>query len=345
MLLKNLIVLSGAIFCFMCDDLFAQNDYSPAKVKDIYEQAQQNMDRLSYSTILEKQDSDGKNKIDKFFHKVNPDGTVYTRQEFTTVDAGSGKVLHSSLFIVNDSGQYHKFGDSDVIKINFQLGKKKLNESGLDIQYSLKDGNYHGIPCYVITRNIKPDDLAYGRWLESLPDSIRRESSNKQNFHDSFSTVDVSYVGKKDMLIYKTAFYSAAGKYKGAREYGKVSINQDIDDDLFKIKSDEKITTASNISQYSNTTFENTKKDVENRLQQQTSQPLMKKTLVSRAWDSVASLPETADNNFEAITTWGARITFWLAVFAFIAAVILKVRNIRLSRPLQKKSQNKRYKR
>jgi hypothetical protein len=212
---------------------YSQED-SSKKAKEIYTNAKDNLNKLNYKTVLEKKEKENERIIDMFFHKVNRDGTVFTRREIIREPNNPKNALSPYIVIINDHGHFLLTTKSKAFKIDFQLTRKEIDETGLNISFSLSDGDYKGTPCYIITRKIEPNQLAYERYIEALPDDLKPEA-NRKKFETSFSVLDVSYIAKNDNFFRKVIYYEINGKRLGFKEYGEVAINPSFDEGLFKV--------------------------------------------------------------------------------------------------------------
>ena len=199
---------------------------SSKKAKEIYANAKDNLNKLSYKTILEEKEKN-EQIIDMFFHKVSQDGTVFTRREIIRDPLSPTNPLNPYIVITNDQGRFQLIkGKARALKINYQMSIKEIDETGLNISYSLSEGDYKGIPCYIITRKIEPNQLAYERYIEALPSYLQqKEKLNKEGFNAFFSSADVSHIARSDNFFRKIKYYGINGKFRGDREYGVVTIN------------------------------------------------------------------------------------------------------------------------
>ena len=231
--------------------------------KNIYSKAKNNSHKLNYKTVL-RDDVDKRVKIDNFFHKVEPDGTVLTRREIILEPLSAQDSLNPYIEIENNAGRFRIIKGDKIIKLNFQWLPSEIDETGLDISYSLSEGNYKGVNCYIITKETKPDNLAYERYIKTLPTSFSPDLY-RSIFDRSFRTIDVAYIGKEDYFFRKITSYSIKGNLLGKREYGEVFINPVFDKNSFEIPNTAKIIITNSNQEYVKITSEIIKEEVANQ--------------------------------------------------------------------------------
>jgi hypothetical protein len=242
----RLIVAFLSVF-LLVNNISAKNITPKKTAKSIYVKAQSNSDNLNYKTVLRKKVGKG-SKIDNFFHKVSQDGTVFTRREIIREPYNPSSPLGPYIEINNNAGRFRLL-KGKAIKMNFQWLPSKMDETGLEISYSLSMGKYKEIPCYIITKKTKPNQLAYERYIKTLPKSCPPKSY-KDKFDSFFHAADVAYIGKKDMFFRKIISYGIKGKSLGMREYGEVYINPTFNKNLFKVPSNDKLLIMNSAREY-----------------------------------------------------------------------------------------------
>jgi hypothetical protein len=230
----NFSILTAFLFITsLCS--YSQED-SSKKAKEIYAKAKDNYDKLNYKTVSEKKEKNG-GITSIIFHKVNPDGTVFIRRENTIEPKSQLNPLNPNIEIINEQGQFQLIPiEGKAFKMDFQLGTKEIDETGLNISYALSERDYNETLCYVVTKRIEPNQLAYERYVEALPSEMQAQAKeSKKNFETFFAAVTVFYIAKSDNFFRKRIRYGARGKLLGAYEWGEVVINPVFGEGLFKV--------------------------------------------------------------------------------------------------------------
>ena len=236
-----------------CLNTTAQDFSNQEKAKEVYFKAKSNLNNMNYMTesvstvSLSYGDGNDKKIFDKFFHKLNKDGTVLTRRELVIEPQDPFNPFNPLIVIENVSGRYELYKGGNAYKIDFQKSMNEIDETGLDISYSLEEDDCNNVSCYVVTKKIQPTDLVYERYSSALPKNV---IASKQRFADNFASTSVLYIGKNDLFFRKVEAYSANGKYLGVRDYGNVSLNIEFKNEQFEIPKGVRIIAVSNADDY-----------------------------------------------------------------------------------------------
>jgi outer membrane lipoprotein-sorting protein len=230
------------LFCISC--LNAQDDVSQ-KAQALLKKGKENLKRMNYKSIFV--DNTGKTKVTyTVYNKSNPDGTNYWRFE-----ANAGEPAPRTLTIRNCNGNFSIYGNT-AIKANCQLGRSDVSEQGEHAAYSLSEGSHQGIPCYIVTKKIQPDDGRYNSFIKSFSGSGLKYSPAqlRELFEKSFPTIEVYLVGKNNNFIYEYTHYNIRGNKITNINYGDVELNAALDDKLFEIPGSFCIRVANTPAEY-----------------------------------------------------------------------------------------------
>lgn len=269
--------------------------------KSIYEKATHHLKNTSFQTSSATV-SNGVKTTRIRYQYVSPDGIVYERQENLTESKNPDAPASSLIMIANEEGRF-LLNNGSVTKINYQYGRKPLNEEGLDISYRLENAHTKGVDCYKITRRITLNHAAEKAFNHSLPEELR----NNKDF-STFPAMEIILIGKDDLFPRESAQYDSTGKLIGKKDYSNLELNPDIDLNLFHIPT-SKTKIATTISEYSKITSQNIQKN------RKTNPPKLKKS-----WWSII------DDHFSSIATWGTRGGIAIAILAIFFAVAIKMK-------------------
>jgi len=285
---------------------------APSKAEQIYKEAQTNLETANYSSrsVIA---VDEKTKITtSVYQQVSPDGIVRTRQEVVTEPAGAGNPFNPLLIISNEEGRF-QISKEGVIKLNYQFGRKPMNENGLTVTYMLDDQNFEGIPCYKITRKITLNQAAMEAYIDALPDELQKDP----DVDGCFPVLEIMLVGKNDRFPRQMASYNRNGKLIGRTQFSNLILNPELSPDLFKLPR-SKVNVANSVNEYANITSGEIEKSVLKNM----------KRAESPSWGARlgASLESWFDRNFSTIIDVGVWGGIVIAVLAILAAIILKIR-------------------
>lgn len=230
-----------SVFLLLSVSCLSIQDNSQSKVAiDILNKGRENLKLMSYkSTVI---DSTGKKGCIVTYNKSNPDGTIYQRQE-RYVSRNIENYSPISINIKNSNGNFYILGNT-AVKADFdsQINKKssRLGMQGFEkhATYSLSDGSYNNIACFIVTQKIQPDEDSYNDFMNLMPDSLKSNKTPEQLktlFKHNFPATCITYIGKNDSFIYKLTSYDTNGKEIFSTDYGNVEFNVSLNDNLFKI--------------------------------------------------------------------------------------------------------------
>jgi hypothetical protein len=151
----------------------------------------------------------------KWYYKNNKDGTRWHRMDsYISTD---GKKWTKTIRLKNDVGQWTIIGDTAIKSvINTNLPLKTNNDNEITHNYLLKEKTFNNIPCWVVTyKMLKNSKIIY--CIEF-------------------------YIGKEDYFMYSQRDYDENGNMMSQLDENNVDINVDIDDKLFSILPECKIT-------------------------------------------------------------------------------------------------------
>ena len=242
---KQFFLLFFACF-FIASFLNAQNNNSE-KAKAILDAGKKNLKRMSYKfSIIQ---GAGKNKrTTSTYHKANPDGTTYYRYESIRTGASSP----SYLTIINNAGTFRIIGNI-AVKCSFKqfLSAEEVSEQETDATYSLKNGTHLNIPCYIVSKKIKPTEKKYRNFMKpEIKEGKKTPAQLKKFYKEAFPVLQIYYIGKKNGFIYQSSSYNVNGKKTGSLNRGIVELNASLDDKLFQIPENYTIRIANNSKEF-----------------------------------------------------------------------------------------------
>jgi hypothetical protein len=218
--------------------------------KEILGKGKENLKRINYkSTYVD--DTNGKKGTRIICNKSNPDGTNDYRYENSVEGA-----FYTSLMIRNRDGNFDIYRNT-AVKSTFDDGYDGMSEQGEQAAYSLSEGSHRGIPCYVITKKIQPDEGRYDSYLKHMEKVLVNKytaAQLKNSFESAFPTIEVFHIGKNDGFIYEYTYYNVRGQKAAFTNYGDVELNASLDDKLFEIPDNFIIRIANNPTEFNDIT-------------------------------------------------------------------------------------------
>ena len=245
MFTKQFFLLFFACF-FIASFSNAQNNNSE-KAKAILAAGKKNLKRMSYKYSITR--GTGKHiRTTSTYHKANPDGTTYYRYESIRTGASSS----SYLYIRNNAGAFQIIGDIAVkCSPKLFLPEKGVIEAGANATYSLKNGTHLDIPCYVVSKKVKPTEKNYRNFMKpEIKEGKKTPAQLKKFYKESFPVLQIYYIGKKNGFIYQSSSYNVNGKKTGSLNRGIVELNASLDDKLFQIPENYTIRIANNSKEF-----------------------------------------------------------------------------------------------
>lgn len=285
---------------------------APSKAEQIYREARKNLTTTNYSSQSVTAVDEKTKMTSSTYQQVSPDGIVRTRQEVVIEPADAGNPFNPLLIISNEDGRFQVSKDR-VIKLNYQFGRKPMNENGLTITYMLDEQNFEGIPCYQITRKIALNQAAMEAYIDALPN----ESQKDPDVDECFPMLEIMLVGENDRFPRQMASYNRNGKLIGRTQFSNLILNPEMPPDLFQVPR-SKVKVANSVAEYTNITSGEIEKSVLKKMKRAGASP----------WGGRlgSSLESWFDRNFSNIINVGVWGGIVIAVLAILAAILLKIR-------------------
>ncbi len=229
---KKLLLGKINIMIFIMTFFPAIGESADLTPNEVMSEARRAMETLSYQITKKELIEHEGEKIEqitlRMLQKRFSDGVVCTRIETF------GK--YAAIELTNREGCYELFPDvKKGIKINRQPTDKKLDLL-TDAEYSMKDGFFGDIPCYVITATIVPTESLIKeirrQWMITAPKEMTlsdREIESRLNRKELF------YVAKNNFFIYSHKIFDAGGKLIFINNRDNVEFNPDVEEAAFEM--------------------------------------------------------------------------------------------------------------
>ncbi len=296
-----------AVFLF-AGNIFAE-DMTPENAKKILDKALKLQKTRSFTATTSR--GEGKSRItQKIFQKLNPDGTTYKRIE-------TKNTINTYIYIKNDSGRFEVYENSKIA-VKSDYNTKFMNYDDF-AKYTIKSGSFNSIPCYIISRTVKPSKALAERHIKLFPN--RRHKIKR--FLKNYPALLIYYIGKDNLFIYSRSAYYPNGRQVSKSYYKNVILNPKLADNVFQIPMDYQIKVAKNAKQDSAITGKILEKGTDKRLKVKLKARLIKH-------NSPGILTKTVyyfDSNFNSISSIISTILFWSAISLLIFIGIYKWKN------------------
>lgn len=215
---------------------------TPEQAKTILDKALKLQETRSYTSVTPGGEGIFR-KTQKVFQKLNSDGSTYRRIETIGVRI-------NILSIKNSEGLFYIFGNSNIaLKTAYEYKYKKYDKG---IKYEIKTGYYKKIPCYIITQKIPCNEDSFALFMKNeAKEHIERNGDKLRAWYFKHCIpVKVYYIGKNDNFIYKKLKYDKSGKLHSEFSIDNVNLNPVINDNIFQIPPDCKITICKTQEEY-----------------------------------------------------------------------------------------------
>ena len=223
----------GVFFLVVFGVVYGEEADTGAEAQAIYTAAQEFMKENPFSAMLHTTSGDPI----KYYSKTDADGVNLERME---KPADNGTII----LIKNADGSFFIAGNV-AVKDDYTIpptytSKTTITPSNVHTEYSLKDTEYDGIPCYLVTEKQILSDEAVKHIREQLGPNIVIPQTAIREY----------VIGKEQPFLYSTKSYDDSGKLIGFTGYTDVKIEKKLSTKLFLVDKDMRIIEAKTLDEY-----------------------------------------------------------------------------------------------
>lgn len=170
------------------------------------------------------------------YTKIKHDGTTNSRSEqFLLNPKDSLSTPMSIITIKNKDGNFVIIGDT-VVELLFEM-KNTGDILKPEFRYSLSNGLYKNIPCYIITQKTTFDNDSYDEYISLHPHLVKKLAPEQLKLlaERIFAAKIINYIDMDSGVIYEASGYNANGEKINSSEYELIDSSTELSDELFKI--------------------------------------------------------------------------------------------------------------